>query len=197
MKNIPLVIVFICLILGINAFAVEEEQRPALSGLRPPQYEEPRAGRTLDQSFRVALEGIPAGANCVSVMQDQATVLISRELLEYLKIAPKELKIEQDHRAVLYSNRARILLDKLGNIRDDSGCFIVQTPYNGEADYLISELLKSGQAGVIDNATMRPVDHIWVRYKAFVAGPLAGKGDINFSFAEKSTPFLSVLWWIS
>ena len=69
--------------------------------------------------------------------------------------------------------------------------------FDSDAQYLISELLKSGQAGVVDNATNRPVDHIYVRYKAFVAGPLAGKGNIKFSFAEKSAPFLTVLWWIS
>ncbi len=195
MKSLPLIIFFIGLILGMNVFASDEEKKPEF---RPPQFDEPKAGRTLDQSFKVALEGMPAGANCVSVMQDQATVLISRELLEYLKEAGlEESKPKADHMAVLRGNRAKILLDNVGNIKDDSGCLIVQTPFNGDADYLISDLLKSGQAGVIDNSINRPADFIYVRYKAFVAGPLAGKGDIIFSFAENSASFFKVLWWVS
>ncbi len=195
MKKFLMITFLVGIVLGINNLVAGEEQK---SLLRPPQHDEPKAGSTIDISFKVALENIPAGANCISVMQEQGTVLISRDILEYLKIAkPAEAKTEEDRMAILRGRRAEILLYNLMDVKDDLGCSIVEMPFDEDARYLISELLKSGQAGVIDNATNKPVDHIYVRYKAFRAGPLAGKGDISFSFAERSASFLTVLWWIS
>ena len=96
-----------------------EEQKTLL---RQPQFEQPKAGSTVDVSFKVALEGIPAGASCVSVMQEQATILISRDILEYLKIAkPADPKTEEERMASLNGRRAEILLDNLQNIKDDPG----------------------------------------------------------------------------
>ena len=195
MRNFLMIVCIVGIVFQFNGVVSGEEQK---SLLRPPQFEQPKAGSTVDASFKVALEGIPSGANCVSIMQEEATVLIPRDILEYLKIAkPAEAKTEEERMASLHARRAEILLDNLQNIKDELGCSLVQSSFDTDALYLISELLKSGQAGVIDNSTNRPVDHIYVRFKAFTAGPLAGKGDINFSFAEKSAPFLTVLWWIS
>lgn len=195
MKHFLMIFFCIGAVLGSHGFLSGEERK---SLMNPPQFEQPKAGSTIDTSFKVALEGISAGANCVSIMQEQATVLISRDILEYLKIAkPAEAKTEEERMAVLHGKGAEKLLENVMNIKDDFGCAIVQTPFDTDAGYLISELLKSGQAGVVDNSTNRPVDHIYVRFKAFRAGPLMGRGDINFSFSEKSTPFFTVLWWIS
>ena len=73
-----------------------------------------RPGSTIDVSFKVALEGIPAGANSVYLMQEQGTVLISRDILEYLKIAkPAEAKTEEERMATLHGRRAEILLNNL------------------------------------------------------------------------------------
>jgi hypothetical protein len=205
MKNFLMIVFLVSVVLGFYGFASGEEVKAKeinveekKSLLRPPQFEQPKAGRTVDASFKVALEGIPEGGGCVSVMQEQATILIHRDILEYLKIAnPEQAKTDEDNMAALHGRRAEILLNNLMNIKDDHGCSIVEMPFDMDALYLISELLKSGQARVIDNATNKPVEHIYVRYKAFLAGPLAGKGDINFSLAEKSAPFLTILWWIS
>lgn len=205
MKTFLTIIFFISALLGFAAFVTGEETKPGeakveekRSLLRPPQFEPPKAGRTADVSFKVALEGIPEGAQCVSVMQEQATILIHRDILEYLKIVkPEPVKTDEDRMTALNGRRAEMLLRNLMNIKDDHGCSIVEMPLDTDVQYLIAELLKSGQAGVINNVTNRPVDSIYVRYKAFVAGPLAGKGDINFSFAEGSAPFLTILWWIS
>jgi hypothetical protein len=205
MKKFLMIVFLVGVVLGSYGFVSGEETKleeakveEKKSLLRPPQFEQPKAGRVVDASFKVALEGIPEGAQCVSVMQEQATVLIHRDILEYLKIAkPVQASTEDERMATLHGRRAEILLNNLVNIKDDHGCSVVEMPFDTDALYLISELLKSGQAGVIDNATNKPVQHIYVRYKAFVAGPLAGKGDINFSFAEKSAPFLTILWWIS
>lgn len=190
-----MIVFFVGIVSGFTCFASGEEQR---SLLQPPQYDEPKAGSTIDVSFKVTLEGIPAGADCISIMQEQGTILISRDILEYLKIAkPVEAKTDEERMATFHSRRAQILLDNLMNIKDDHDCSLVEMPFDDDAVYLVGELLKSGQAVVIDNGTGRPVEHIYVRYKAFVAGPLAGKGDILFSLAERSAPFLTIRWWIS
>ncbi|MBP1748536.1 MAG: hypothetical protein H6Q52_1075 [Deltaproteobacteria bacterium] len=195
MKNFLMIVFLVNVVLGFASFVSGEQQK---SLLRAPQFEQPKAGNTVDTSFKVTMEGVPAGANCVSVMQEEATILISRDILEYLKIAkPMEPKTEEERIASINGRRAEILLDNLQNIKDDFGCLIVQESFDDDARYLISELLKSGQVGVINNATSQPVDHIYVRFKAFVAGPLAGKGDIHFSFTERSAPFFTVLWWVS
>ncbi len=176
----------------------QEEKQRERSLLRSPAFEQPKPGRTLDVSFKVATEAIPEGAQCVSVMQEQATVLIHRDILEYLKISkPAIAKTDEEHMAMLHARRAEILLNNLMNIKDDHNCSLVEMPFDDDALYLVGELLKSGQAVVIDNGTNRPVEFVYVRYKAFVAGPLAGKGDILFSFAEKGSPFLTIRWWIS
>lgn len=195
MKNLLLMIFFVCVVLGAGSLVSGEEKK---SLLRPPQFEQPKAGSTVDASFKVALEGVPAGSNCVSIMQEQAAILIPRDMLEYFKVAkPEQYKTEEERMALIYGKRAEILLNSLQDIKDDHGCLVVDPSYDRDADYLISELLKSGQAGVIDNTAGRPVDHIYVHFKSFVAGPLAGKGDIHFSLRERSTPFFTVLWWIS
>lgn len=195
MKSILIIAILAFVMIGVNGFATGEEQK---SLLRPPQFEQPALGRTVDVSFKVVLEGIPEGAACVSVMQEQAIILIHRDILEYLKIAqPAASKTQEDRLSRLYGRRAEALLKNAMTIKDDFGCLVVETPFDDDARYLISELLKSGQAGAIDIASGKPVDHIYVRYKAFMAGPLAGKGDIEFSFAERSEAFLRLLWWIS
>jgi hypothetical protein len=193
-------IVLIAALSGFAGFVFGDEAKPEekRSLLRPPSYEQPKPGRTLDVSFKVQTEAIPEGAQCISVMQEHATILIHRDILEYLKIAkPVQERTDEDHMAALYGRRAEILLNNLMNIKDDHGCALVEMPFDDDALYLIGELLKSGQAVVIDNGTNRPVEYIYVRYKAFVAGPLAGKGDILFSFVEKGPPFLMIRWWIS
>jgi hypothetical protein len=200
MRNVITGIVLFAALSGFAGFVFGDEAKPEekRSLLRSPSFEQPKPGRTLDVSFKVVTEGIPEGAQCISVMQEQATILIHRDILEYLKIAkPVEEKTDDDHMATIHGRRAEILLHNLMSIKDDHGCSLVEMPFDDDALYLIGELLKSGQVMVIDNVTNRPVEYIYVRYKAFVAGPLAGKGDIIFSFAEKASPFVMVRWWIS
>ena len=195
MKNLLLVLFFAGAALALAGFVSGEERG---SALRAPQFEQPKAGNTIDISFKVALDGVPAGVSCVSVMQEQATILISRDILEHLTMAkPADARTEEERMAYLNGIRAKILLDNLQDIKDGSGCSIVQESFDNDAQYLVSDLLKSGQAGVVDNAAGKPVDHIYIRYKAFVAAPLMGRGNIMFSFLEGSAPFLTVLWWIS
>ena len=197
-KNV-MIVLLVVIGLGFTGYAAgEEAPSPPASLLRPPQFTQPAAGNTVDASFRVALEGIPKDAACVSVMQEQATILIDRSILDYLVIArPPASQTLDSHMADVNRRRAALLLGKVMDVKDGAGCSIVEMPFDEDALYLISELLKAGQAAVVDNNTGMPVDHIYVRYKAFRARPLAGKGDILFSFSEKSASFLTILWWIS
>jgi len=195
MKHFLMILFCVAVLLGVHGVASSEERQ---SSLRPPRFEEPKPGRTLDTSFRVALDGISPGAACVSVMADRARILLPRDILERLRAArPEQARTEEENMAVLHGNRAQTLLESVTEAKDDFGCATAQAPFDGDAGYLIGELLKSGQAGVVMNSTNRQVDHIFVRYKAKVSGPLVGKGDISFSFSERSTPFFIVLWWIS
>jgi hypothetical protein len=195
MKRLLTVLFCIGAVLASYGYLSGEEKRyPML----PPRFEQPKAGGTMDVTFRVALEGIPAETACVAVVREQATVLISRGILEHLKIAkPTEARTEEERMAVLHGRRAEKLLESATNTSDGFGCAIVQTSFDADAEYLVSELLKSGQAGVVDSSTNRQVDHIYVRFKSFRVAPLAGKGDVSFSLSERSAPFFIVLWWIS
>lgn len=166
--------------------------------VRPPQFEVPKAGNTVDKSFKVNLDGVAAGTRCVSIMQDQAIIRISRDLLDSLvKNKPKVAKTEEDRTEMLHGDRALILLENITSIKDDLGCDIIQSPLDSEAAYLVSALLQSGQAGVVDNETSWQKYTLYVRFKGVVVAPLMGKGDILFSFDERSHPFLTVRWWVS
>ncbi len=165
--------------------------------IRPPQFVHPAAGGTDNESFQITLDGIPS-SDCVSIIQGQATILISRKLLEHLSAAkPEKWKTEQERMALIRGARAQGILQSLTKSIDNDGCTTVQTPVPDDSLYLISELLQSGQVGIIDNQTHKSVGHIFVNFSGFMAGPLAGRGHISYSFTQKSAPFLLLRWWTS
>src|SRR5512137_1943575 len=113
MKNFLMIVFLVGVVLGVCGFVSGEETKAEeakieekKSLLRPPQFEQPKAGGTVDASFKVALESIPEGGSCVSVMQEQATILIHRDILEYLKIAkPAQANTEDERMATLHGRR--------------------------------------------------------------------------------------------
>jgi len=165
--------------------------------IRPPQFKPPAAGITINQSFRVTLEGMPTG-DCLSLVQGQATILISRQLLESARTAtPEKWTTEQERLAFIRGNRAKGLLQGITPSVDSSGCTLLQTMVSEDSLYLVGELLQSGQVAVVNNETRQRVSHIVVNFHGLRAGPLAGMGHISFSFEEPPVPFLLLSWWVS
>jgi hypothetical protein len=165
--------------------------------IRPPQFTPPTPGITVNQSFTVTLEATPS-CDCISIIQGQATILISRQILEQISAAtPKEWTTEQERLAFIRGNRARALLRSLTPSIDTFGCTSVQTPTSEDPLYLVSELLQSGQVAVVNNETCQYVSHIVVSFNGLRVGPLAGMGHISYSFTKQFAPFLQLDWWIS
>ncbi len=165
--------------------------------IRPPQFEPPARGTTVDKIFKIILDGIPSG-DCVSVVHGKATILVSLRLLEHLRAAkPAKWKTEQERMAMIRGGRAEELLQSLTKSTDECKCDTVQMPVPADSLYLISELLNAGQSEVIENTTNQKVRHIFVHFRGMRAGPLAGIGHISYSFTLESAPFLVLEWWVS
>jgi hypothetical protein len=181
----------------LSGFAGSSSCEATTLSVRPPQFAPPAPGTTLNQSFEIALDAMPT-ADCVSVVQEQATILISRRLLEHLRAAkPGKWTSEEERLALIRGSRAEGLLQDLTKSIDSFMCSKLATPVSSESLYLISELLQSGQVAVIDNHINQCVRHIVVNFSGLVAGPLAGIGHISYSFTEQSAPFLRLIWWQS
>jgi hypothetical protein len=186
--------IFIGMLSGVAGSACCED---TTLSVRPPQFTLPARGTALDQSFEIVLDAMPT-AECVSVVQEQATILISRRLLEHLRAAkPGKWTTEEERLALIRGSRAEELLQNLTKSIDPFMCRRIVTPVSSESLYLISELLQSGQVTVIDNQTNQRVHHIVVNFSGVIAGPLAGIGHISYSFTEQSAPFLRLIWWQS
>jgi hypothetical protein len=81
--------------------------------VHPPQFRPPASGITVNQSFDIILDDMPS-SDCVSIVQGQATILISRRLLEHLRAAaPGERKTEQERLALIRGRMAEALLKSL------------------------------------------------------------------------------------
>ena len=165
--------------------------------IRPPQFKPPEPGVTINQSFNVTLEATPSG-ECISIVQGRATILIPRQVLEYVRAAaPKKWTTEQERLAFIRGNRAKALLQSLIPSMDGFGCTSAQIPASEDFLYLVGELLQSGQVAVVNNETRQRVSHIVVNFDGLRVGPLAGMGHISYSFTEQSAPFLRLSWWVS
>lgn len=165
--------------------------------IRPPQFTPPAPGATVDQSFEITLDAIPSG-DCVSSVQGQATILISRRILKQLRDTTSgKWKTEQERLAFIRGSRADALLQSVTKSTDNFGCAKVRKHVSDESLYLISELLQSGQLAVIDNEKNRRVRHIIVNFKGFRVGLLSGIGHISYLFTRESVPFLQLSWWVS
>lgn len=186
--------IFIGILLGFTGTASNGDETMSIL---PPQFKPPKTGITINQSFNVTLEATPSG-DCISIVQGQATILISRQLLEYVRsAAPEKWTTEQERLAFIHGNRAKALLQSLTPSIDGFGCTSVQTAASEDSLYLVGELLQSGQVAVVNNETRQRVSHIVVNFNGLRAGPLAGMGHISYSFTEQSAPFLRLSWWIS
>ena len=165
--------------------------------IRPPQFKPPTPGITINQSFNVTLEATPSG-DCLSIVQGQARILISRQVLEYVRAAvPGKWTTEQERLAFIRGTRAKALLQGLTPSVDSFGCTSLQIPASEDSLYLVGELLQSGQVAVVNNETRQRVSHIVVNFDGLRIGPLAGMGHISYSFTEQSAPFLRLSWWVS
>jgi len=186
--------IFIVILLGFTGTAFGGD---VTTSIRPSQFTPPATGITVNQSFNVTLEETPSG-DCISIVQSQATILISRQLLERVGAAtPKKWTTEQERLAFIRGDRAKALLQSLTPSTDKFGCTSVQTHISDDSLYLVSELLQSGQVAVVNNETHQHVSHIVVTFSGLRVGPHAGMGHISYSFTEQSVPFLCLSWWVS
>ena len=186
--------IFIGILTGFTGIAFSGDLSMSI---QPPQFTPPARGITVNQSFNVTLEATPPG-DCISIVQNQATILVSRQLLERVrKATPEKWTTEQERLAFIRGDRAKALLQNLTPLTDKFGCAPIQAPISDDSLYLVSELLQSGQVVVVNNETRQHVSHIVVRFSGLRAGPHAGIGQISYSFTEQSDPFLCLSWWVS
>lgn len=194
MKTLQTITIFIGIILGLTSLALCGDIPVSI---RPPQFDPPPAGTTVDKSFKITLD-VMHPADCVSIVQGEATILISRQILDHLRATkPRKWESEQERLALIRGGRAEALLQRLTTSMDNPGCTTVKMPVPNDSLYLISELLDAGQAEVIENKTKQRVRHIFVHFRGMSAGPLAGMGNISYSFTLESPPFLVLSWWVS
>jgi hypothetical protein len=194
MKAFRAIAIFIGILSGLTSLVLCGD---IPMSILPPQFDPPPAGATVDKSFKIILDIIHP-ADCVSIVQGEATMLISRQLLDHLRATkPRKWESEQERLALIRGGRAEALLQRLTTSMDDFGCTMVKTPVPNDSLYLISELLDAGQAEVIENKTKQRVRHIYVNFRGMRAGPLAGMGHISYSFTQESPPFLVLSWWVS
>jgi hypothetical protein len=185
---------FVGILLGTTGTAFSGN---VIMSIRPPQFKPPAAGITINQSFHVTLEATPP-RGCLSIIQGQATILISRQILEDVRAAtPEKWKTEEERMAFIRGSRAKALLQSLISSVDSFGCASAQIPLSEDSLYLVGELLQSGQVAVVDNETRRRLSHIVVNFNGLRIGPLAGMGHISYSFTGQSDPFLRLSWWVS
>lgn len=170
------------------------------------QFEKPKAGENVNESFDVTLDDMP-GTGCISVLQGAAIILISRQLLEELVAAqPASWKSEQERQAIIYGGRANLILQAASGKLDQYGCARSE-PDDSDYQFLISELLDAGQVSIIDRDTNQRVRHVVATYSGSMAGPLMGRGHISYSFERVQdfapgssrilVPFLMLSWWSS
>jgi len=168
--------------------------------LRRPQFISPPVGRVVIKSFDLAVDTM-SPTECVSVPGRGATVLISRPLLKELSATmPKEWNSEEERLARIAGRDAKLVLESMDQRLDNLGCNradlldpdkrLKLAAINDPAR-LISRLLDSGQATVVDDSTGKPVAQIVVTFSG-----LGHMGYISYSLDRRADPFYSTSWYI-
>lgn len=165
--------------------------------IRPPQFTPPQAGKTLNESFDIRVDEALT-EECVSIIQGDATLLISLPLLTHLRASrPEKWTTEPERQALIDGNRADALVQRIGEQDDQHGCRSIQPPTPNDALYLLGKLLDAGQLVVIDNKTGQPRRQIIVTFSGLKGEPHGGFGQIMYGFTKHTTPFLVLSWWVS
>ena len=165
--------------------------------IRPPQFTAPPSGQTVKERFDITLDHGPSD-HCVSLVHNQATLLISRPLLEQLNAnIPTDWTTEEERSALIQGRRAQSLMEQLTTHTDKHGCLNIQGPAPKDSLYLLGKLLDAGQIAVIDNETGQRQNQIVVTFSGITSRPHGGFGQIMYAFTGKSSPFLVVSWWVS
>jgi hypothetical protein len=161
------------------------------------QQSRPEPGVTTDQSCKVDTLQTISG-DCISVITQDAIIQVSlRSLEDYAARSNREWKTEEERVAMIRSDRAKLILNRISEIKDASGCHSVQVGTLDDSVYLISEILEEGSVRIFAHGSTRPEKKVIVRYVGERIDRLAGFGFIHFYLKNESQPFLSVHWWSS
>ncbi len=165
--------------------------------INPPQFTRPAAGKTINETFDIRVDPTPP-EECVSIIQRNATLLISLPLLQHLQSSSqKTWTTESERLAFIDGTRAADLVQLMGAKEDQHGCRSIQTPVPNDALYLLGKLLDAGQLAVIDNETGQPRPHISVTFSGLKGEPHGGFGHIMYALTNNAPPFLVLNWWVS
>ena len=165
--------------------------------IRPPQHPAPPAGTTVHEQFPITLDEV-MNHDCVSLIHNQATLLISHPLLVQLKAnILSEWTTEEERQALIQGRQAKALLAQLTTNTDGFGCRTIDPPAPNDSWYLLGKLLDAGQIGVVDNETGQPLKEIVVTYSGIKSQPHGGFGQIMYAFTPRASPFLVLSWWVS
>jgi hypothetical protein len=157
-----------------------------------PKFKRPEIRRDADETFVVAAPR-QVDLPCVAVDVVAARVLVSRKLLDALAGAPAvsaQWKNDAQRMAMIRGDRARELLARA---KPGKGieCAERASGISGNVQYLVGELLVSGNAAVVDEKGARVTEKFRVNYRASAAG-----GFITY-YLDRGEVFLSYTWFVT
>ena len=172
------IFILLCVVLTMSSCANVQKgvRRPHIpqpvevETLDPPQFKVPGDGISVDEEFTVILLKAPT-LPCISIPADtgDATLLISRRLLEQLVLSGREDPLAARSTKWLLGERANAILQTISESKDTFGCTKVSWPIPTDSIYLLGRLIQSGQLAVIDHKTRAYLPSITVRYFALEA----------------------------
>jgi hypothetical protein len=158
-----------------------------------PQFKPPRAGFPADHTFIVKLPREIA-MPCVAVDASTARIAISRKLLDAYAASRRlgpDWKSEAERSAMILGDRARALLRAAKTASGIECGEVVDESALGDAKYLVSALLMSGNAMVIDAKGGRITERLRIHFFA------NGAGGFSTFYLDRGEMFFHLGTWVS
>ncbi len=172
------IFILLCFVLTVSSCATVQKgaRRPHMpqpieaETLDPPQFKVPGDGISVNEEFTVVLQKAPT-LPCISIPTDtgDATLLISRRLLEQLVLSGREDPLTARSIKWLLGERANAILQTISESKDAFGCTTAPWPIPIDSIYLLGRLIQSGQLAIMDHKTHVYLPSITVRYFALEA----------------------------
>ena len=172
------IFILLCVVLTVSSCATVQKgaRRPHMpqpvevETLDPPQFKVPGDGSSVNEEFTVVLQKAPT-LPCISIPTDtgDATLLISRRLLEQLVLSGRENPLTARSTKWLLGERANAILQTISESKDAFGCTTAPWPILIDSIYLLGRLIQSGQLAIMDHKTHVYLPSITVCYFALEA----------------------------
>lgn len=169
-----------------------------VAGQLKAQQTRPPSGVTIDETRHVnLLTELPT--RCMSLESNGVVIVIDRDKIETAASFPSAIKwkTEEERLSLINGGRSRELLAHLTDDLDQVGCAKLAPLKSGDASFLVGQLLENGGVGIFRMHNPALLKVVRVRYSAFRAGPLLGRGEILFYAPDSDRVFFVINWWVS